>query len=276
MLNVITASNGIEAIKHVRENRNIKLVITSYDLAIENGIELVIALRKAYKKDELPIFGLIDDELTSSIFLKYGINDFIKKPIIKDELIIRVNNILNSHENIKRLKKFANTDYMTQVANRKYFYQVIGKYYKRAKRENIPFAIAMIDIDYFKHINDTYGHNVGDMVIKSVASLIKDNIKGQDMVARFGGEEFCVALKDIDKNFAYSFLDSIREKISSMKFDVGEGVSISFTVSIGVCSEYKNSLEEMVKESDRYLYLAKSRGRNKVCSNLYEKVESLV
>jgi len=274
LLNVITTNDGIEAIEYIRKKRDIKLVLISYDLVSENGIELVIALRKTYSKDELPIFGLIDDNIISSIFIKYGINDFIKKPIIKDELIIRVNNILNSHENLEKLTKYANTDYMTQIANRKHFYQTIGIYYKKAKAQQIPFAIAMIDIDYFKYINDTYGHSIGDMVIKKVASLIKENIKGQDMVARFGGEEFCVALKNIDKNHAHKFLESIRKKISELRFYIGDNVKVSFTVSIGVCTDYKNSLEEMVKESDRYLYFAKEEGRNRVCSNLSHLYQS--
>jgi diguanylate cyclase (GGDEF)-like protein len=276
LLNVIMVDNGIEAIKSVRENRNIKLVLTAHDMPKANGVELVIALRKAFTKDELPIIGIANDNICTTKFLKYGVNDLIKMPYFKDELSVRVNNVLQAQENIEKLKHFADTDYLTQIPNRKYFYKEVKTFYKEAKEAKTPFALAMIDIDNFKQINDTYGHSVGDTVIKTLASEIKANIKGRDIVARFGGEEFCVVLKDIKDNSAYRFLESLRKKIEDLNIVIDSEKSISFTVSIGFTTEFGKNLDDMMRMSDEYLYKAKREGKNRVCHPEEKREEALV
>ncbi len=267
MINTITAKDGLEALEIMRNNYDISLLITDYHMPKIDGLELTITLRKEYKKDRFPIIGISTDDENSITFLKYGVNDFIKKPFFKEELSTRINNILDALENVQKLHDFANTDFLTQVSNRKHFYYDMGMYYKTAKQETTPFALAMIDIDLFKQVNDTYGHDVGDDVIKLLAKTIKDNIKGQDIVARFGGEEFCVVLKDIPAEPALRFFESLREKVAAVRITVDEEKQISFTISIGVVTSYHDSLEEMVVSSDRHLYEAKESGRNKVCSN---------
>ena len=265
LLNTVTAKNGQEALEMIREDKDITLVVTDYHMPVVNGLELILALRKSHKKDELPIIGMSSEKDTSIAFLKYGANDFIRKPFFKEEFSSRVNNTLESIENIQKLHSFANTDFLTGVANRKYFYNEMKNYYKKNKIENNPFVVAMIDIDFFKKVNDTYGHDAGDEVIRVLAHTIKDNIKGRDIVARFGGEEFCVVLKDIDAKPAIKFFESIREKIASLQVDIGKENFIEFTISIGVATEYNESLDEMVIQSDQQLYIAKKSGRNIVC-----------
>jgi diguanylate cyclase (GGDEF)-like protein len=265
LLNTITVNNGQEALEMIRKDKEITLVVTDYHMPVVNGLELVLALRKSYKKDELPIIGMSSEKDTSISFLKYGANDFMRKPFFKEEFSSRVNNTLESIENIQKLHSFANTDFLTGVANRKYFYNEMRSFYKKNKIENRPFAVAMIDIDFFKKVNDTYGHDAGDEVIKILAKTIKDNIKGRDIVARFGGEEFCVVLKDIDADPAIKFFESLREKIASLQVDIGQDNPIEFTISIGVATKFNESLDEMVKESDKQLYIAKNSGRNIVC-----------
>ncbi len=265
LLNTITVKNGQEALEELRNNKNISLLVTDYNMPIVNGLDLAITIRKQYKKDQFPIIGISSDDITSITFLKHGVNDFIKKPFFKEELSTRVNNTLDAMENIEKLNTFANTDYLTQVANRKAFYHDMFDYYRKSKHSNTPFALAMIDIDHFKQVNDTYGHDVGDEVIKLLASTIKDNIKGRDIVARFGGEEFCVVLKDISPDPALMFFESLKEKVASLRIKVNEEKQISFTISIGVATSYHDSLEEMIQHSDQLLYDAKRSGRNKVC-----------
>lgn len=268
LINTITAKDGLEALEIIRDNYNITMVITDYHMPNVDGLELALTLRKEHKKDRFPIIGISTDEETSVTFLKYGVNDFIRKPFFKEELSTRVNNTLDALENVQLLHNFANTDFLTQVSNRKHFYHDMGMYYEKAKKDKTPFALAMIDIDLFKQVNDTYGHDVGDDVIKILAKTIKDNIKGQDIVARFGGEEFCVVLKDIPAEPALKFFESLREKIAAILITADEENEISFTVSIGVATNYHDSLEEMVVSSDNHLYEAKKNGRNRVCSEL--------
>ncbi len=267
LLNTITASNGEEALKVLRDNKDISLLVTDYNMPIVNGLDLAITIRKERKKDQFPIIGISSDDITSITFLKHGVNDFIRKPFLKEELSTRVNNTLDAMENIQKLNTFANTDYLTQVANRKAFYYDMQSYYRTSKHNNTPFALAMIDIDLFKQVNDTYGHDIGDEVIKTLARTIKENIKGRDIVARFGGEEFCVVLKDIPHESALMFFESLKEKISTLRIRVDDTTEISFTVSIGVTTEYHDSLEDMIHHSDQLLYEAKRSGRNRVCSN---------
>ena len=266
LINTVTAKDGQEAMEIMRSNYDITLLITDYHMPRVDGLELTIALRKKYKKDRFPIIGTSTDEEISIAFLKYGVNDFIKKPFFKEELSTRVNNTLDALENVQKLHAFANTDFLTQVSNRKHFYHDMQMYYKKSKKENTPFALAMIDIDFFKNVNDTYGHDVGDDVIKLLAKTIKDNIKGQDIVARFGGEEFCVVLKDIPAQAAENFFEMLREKVAAIRITVDEERQISFTISIGVVTDYHDSLEEMLVKSDKHLYQAKNNGRNRVCS----------
>jgi diguanylate cyclase (GGDEF)-like protein len=237
-----------------------------------NGLEVVLAIRKTYKKYELPIIGISSQKENAISFLKYGVNDFIRKPFFNEELSTRVNNTLDSIENVKKLNNFANTDFLTGVANRKYFYQEAQKYYTQCKLSKEPFVLAMFDIDFFKKINDTYGHDVGDIVIKELAKTLKNNVKGRDIVARLGGEEFCVVLKDIDAKSAYKFFDSLREKISTLQVKTTLSHTISFTVSVGISSKPYQNFDEMVKKSDVCLYEAKSQGRNRVCIDTQECV----
>ncbi len=270
MLRTIIAKNGQEALDLERENENISLVITDYEMPKVDGLEVVLSLRQKYKKYELPIIGVSTQKENAIAFLKYGVNDFIRKPFFKEELSTRVNNTLDSIENVKKLNDYANTDFLTGVANRKYFYAQVTDYFAKAKIKHESFAIAMLDIDYFKLINDNYGHDIGDKVIKTLAQTIKDNIKGQDIVARFGGEEFCVLLKDIHKEAAFSFFESLRKKISRQKIEL-DNDHIRFTVSIGVATNPQKDLDATIKQSDLALYQAKNSGRNKVCVDFMEE-----
>ncbi len=267
LLNTVSAKDGKEALEIMQKNENISLVLTDKNMPEMDGLELTLSLRKTLKKDRFPIIGISTDEESAITFLKYGVNDFVKKPFFKEELSTRINNTLDALENVQLLHRLANTDFMTQVSNRKHFYHEMGIYYNHAKKENKPFALAMIDIDFFKKINDTYGHDVGDDVIKILAKTIKNNIKGQDIVARFGGEEFCVVLKDIHASAALGFFESLRAKIEALRITSNENEDISFTISTGVVTSAQESLEEMLVESDKYLYQAKETGRNKVCSD---------
>ena len=268
LISTVSAKDGIEALEIIRKNSEITFVVTDFHMPNLNGLELALALRKERKKDRFPIIGTSTDKESSILFLKYGVNDFIKKPFFKEELSARVNSILDALENVQKLHTFANTDFLTGVSNRKHFYYEMGLYYVKSRRDNIPFALAMIDIDNFKKVNDTYGHDVGDDVIRVLAKTIKDNIKGQDIVARFGGEEFCVVLKDIQIESALKFFESLREKVAALRITADEENQISFSISVGVATNNHENLEEMVIRSDKHLYKAKNMGRNRVCSDL--------
>ncbi len=263
---VFAACHGEEALAYFEDNPDIKLVLTDYNMPIIDGFELTTKLRDKYSKNELGIIALTgaSDADVASNFLKHGANDFVTKPFVKEELICRVNNLVESLENIQIIGNMANTDFMTGAYNRRYFFEHAGNYVHQANKEGTPYALAMMDIDFFKKVNDTYGHDAGDLVIKTFANVLKDETKGADIVSRFGGEEFCILLKDITKEQAVARFVMIRKQIELTKVFFKDQL-IRFTVSIGVTFNHDDvDLEELIEQSDKALYEAKEGGRNRV------------
>ena len=275
-LSVITTKNVQEGVALLRQNSDISLVVTDYEMPGENGLEFVLSIRKKYNKYQLPVIGISSEKENSILFLKHGVNDFVRKPFFKEELSTRVNNTLDSIENIKQLNDFVNTDFLTGAKNRKYFYQEGQKIYTKCKISKEHFVIATLDIDFFKKINDKYGHDVGDIVIKQLATILNDNVKGQDIVARVGGEEFCVLLRDIEAKHAFNFFNNLREKISNTAIKIDDSSTISFSVSMGIATKTEDSFEEMIKQSDLALYSSKNNGRNMVSMDIDTKQEALL
>ncbi|MBR8465657.1 diguanylate cyclase [Campylobacter sp. faydin G-140] len=263
---VFAAAHGEEAMNYFNDNPDINLIITDYRMPVKDGLELLRELRREHNKTQLGIIAMtpIDDEGTAAMFLKNGANDFIAKPFGKEELTCRVNNIVEAIENINQIANFANCDFLTGVSNRRYFYEDMGVYLKSIEDTQENYALAMIDVDFFKKINDTRGHECGDKVIKFLAKKMIDETKNSDIVARFGGEEFCIVLKDIVREDAIKFFVNLRAKIAASSLEY-KGESIKFTVSIGVAfGLHDHSIDEIIEMADEALYRAKEGGRNRV------------
>ena len=158
-------------------------------------------------------------------------------------------------------KHEANFDKLTQIYNRNMFNRMIDKKITIAKIKKVSFSFIMLDIDHFKNVNDTYGHLVGDDILKHLVNLIKKHIRDSDIFARWGGEEFVLAFNvDIDKG--REIAESLRKHIEQEKFDIVEHITCSF----GITKFQKDdTLETMTKRADSALYEAKENGRNKVC-----------
>jgi diguanylate cyclase (GGDEF)-like protein len=125
----------------------------------------------------------------------------------------------------------------------------------------------MIDIDHFKHINDTHGHEAGDDALRAVAAAVADHARDQDLIARFGGEEFCLLVPGLEEDEAIGYFEILRQRIEALEVDLGH-TTLRMTVSIGLCClrPQHDSLHRLISEADRQLYLAKADGRNRVCS----------
>lgn len=265
MYKVFSAAHGEEALVYMKDNPDMKLVLTDYNMPVIDGFELTKTLREEYSKMQMSIIGITanSDEMISSRFLKIGASDFINKPFTKEELVCRVNNAIESLEYIETISDMANTDFLTGARNRRSFYKEIDAYMEECRSSGEEFAVAMIDIDKFKNINDTYGHDVGDIAIKELVRLITESIKGADIVARFGGEEFCVLLKNINKSSAVELFVRLRIKISKNIININ-GNEIQYTVSTGITFNCDEGVEEMLNQADMALYNAKNSGRNRV------------
>ncbi len=265
-LNVLEAENGQEALEIIqKEDSNISLVITDYEMPVLNGLELTFKIREEYNKDQMAIIAIssIDTKDVISKFLRFGINDFIHKPFSNDEIITRINSNLELLELFATVKDMANKDFLTGAYNRRFFFNSGEQIFAKARRRKKSLAVAMIDIDKFKNINDTYGHDVGDVAIQEIKRILDKQLRSSDLMARFGGEEFCILLEDITIENSKILFEKIR-KVFETNIITIDKLQISYTISIGVSYGLSESLEAMIKTSDEALYVAKESGRNQV------------
>ena len=207
---------------------------------------------------------LLSSIVTIALFLTLLL--VYKDIIYKDELRLEVN--YRTHELLtmnKKLDQVANEDMLTGAFNRRYFYDKVEEVIENSEKRNKTFSIAMIDIDKFKNINDTYGHDEGDRVLKSLVETIQSHIREDDIFVRFGGEEFIVLFPNTTLNQAVKISKQLRELIEKNS----QTQKVHFTISIGVSEFYlQESIEETIKRADEALYRAKDGGRNRVESRV--------
>ena len=230
-----------------------------------NGHELTFKIREKFKKDQLAIIAIssLDKQETITKFLRFGANDFIHKPFSDNEIVTRINANLELLELFSQIKDLANKDFLTGLYNRRYFFDAGKPMFSKARRKKKEIAVAMLDIDHFKHVNDTYGHDIGDIAIKEVKNILEGVLRSSDLIARFGGEEFCILLEDITQEDTLLVFEKIR-KIFEENEIVTPKVTIKYTVSIGISFGLGKNLDAMIKHSDDGLYISKETGRNKL------------
>ena len=263
--NVFTAKDGLEALRVLNSHINFNLVITDYNMPCMDGLELVSKIREKHQKDKLGILVLSASNKPelSEIFIKIGANDFINKPYNPIEFQVRVNSNLEILYLFDRTRDLANKDFLTGLHNRRFFFESANAIFSKAQRDKKDICIAMFDIDKFKNINDTYGHDIGDIAIKEVAHILSSHLRESDLIARFGGEEFCVLLQDISKDDVIKLFTKIRKVFEDNIIQIDD-LSISYTVSIGLCYGLEKTLEDMIKVADNGLYYCKNNGRNQI------------
>jgi len=174
---------------------------------------------------------------------------------------------LENAELLKRTEELSIVDELTDSYNYRYFVQKFQEEKKRAVRYDLPLSVIMIDIDWFKKLNDGYGHEAGNAVLKELARVIKECIRDVDIFARYGGEEFVVILPQTPSDEARRIGERIRSQVAATVIDIGPKGTVKITVSIGVSSYPENgrSEEELVSVADQALYKAKGSGKNLVC-----------
>ncbi|MDH5764775.1 MAG: diguanylate cyclase [Gammaproteobacteria bacterium] len=250
------------------------IVITDLVLPGElSGVGLISVIREQDKKRSwpMPIMAISgwNDLLRQVFVLQHGHCDFMAKPFQENDFIARVINLIQSKRMIESsfkekqiLKDKAHTDSLTGLYNRYYLDEVVNNHIKVAIDRGIAISVLMIDIDYFKEINDKYGHQVGDRVIKQLGANIHENCREHDIAVRYGGEEFLVILPGCNYQNAILKAEHLREAVSS---EENEGYPVPITVSIGISYLDKlmnNSLDELIKIADIALYQSKEKGRN--------------
>jgi len=285
---VITARDGEEALERV-EQKNPDLILLDVMMPKINGLDVCRKLKADEFTKFIPVILVtaLNDIENKVEAQEAGADDFISKPFNKIELLTRVRSLLrvkSLHDQLKekieeletaktRLRQLAITDGLTGLHNHRYFKEFLIRELDRAKRHNLCMGLVMIDIDYFKHYNDTNGHQAGDDVLKKISSLFLENIRKIDIAARYGGEEFALVLFETKKEAAEVVAEKIRRLIEAHPFPFeSKQPGGKVTVSMGVSSFPidADNLESLIKCADRRLYLAKELGRNQVVSTAVE------
>lgn len=200
------------------------------------------------------------------IAFEMGAADYIKKPFDELEIIARIHSVLRTKQSQDILKDKASRDGLTGIYNHALLIQLFEKEIKKQAISGDDVSFVMLDIDHFKKINDSYGHTIGDAVLKELAMILSTSIRDSDYVGRYGGEEFSIILTKMNNDDTYEWCEMLRKKIQNHKFYAGD-LLIQVTVSMGFyCKSAKDTIGsyDMIKTSDEALYKAKQNGRNKV------------
>jgi two-component system cell cycle response regulator len=241
-----------------------------------DGLRLVSTLRARPETRQSAIILVVGqgEVTTAAKGLDLGASDYIEAPFDVNELIARIRSQLRRKRYSDRLRsnvrnglKMAVIDPLTGIYNRRYAYQHMSRVMERAREADGVFAVMMIDLDKFKEINDRHGHDAGDIVLKEFSRRLQENIRGVDLVARFGGEEFFVAMPDIDHEQAAQAAERIRRAVEDAPFVLpGSGGKVHVTTSIGVAigTAEETDPEAVIKRADLALFTSKHSGRNRV------------
>jgi len=260
-------NQAIEMCKKVKPD----LVLLDIEMPMLNGFDVCAHLKNDPDTQEIAIIfvsGHFDEDKEVRGF-QLGAVDFIHKPINPVITKARIKNQIRLKLNTDLLRTIALIDGLTGVANRRQFEQVLPVSWSQCAREKQPLTIILLDIDFFKHFNDTYGHTEGDVCLRLVAQKINDTVnRPYDLVARFGGEEFICILPNTDLIGGTYVAQQIVDSIVSLKIPhINSPISAFVTISAGVSSvvpEYDMSSTTLIEEADKQLYIAKDRGRNRV------------
>ncbi|MBK8507559.1 MAG: diguanylate cyclase [Candidatus Competibacteraceae bacterium] len=261
---ILAAASGQEALDLLADHPDTSLVITDVNMPGMSGLELIETIRRQYRREDLAVIGMSDASKPglSALLLKTGANDFIAKPFQVEELLCRVNQNTDMMDYVRRLREAATCDFLTGLLNRRQLLDVGEKLHANARRGHFLLGIGMVDADYFKRINDQYGHLVGDEALKVIASTLHTTLRTSDVVGRYGGEEFvCMAVLQSESD-----ADRVFERACAAVAKIGfsnAGREIPLTVSIGFTTELGTSLHQMIECADSAVYQAKSGGRNR-------------
>lgn len=258
------ASDAEQGIESLRSNSNIRLAIIDENMPGMSGIQMISELRKSYSKEDLGIIGISSDTTSglSARFIKSGATDYLHKPYCHEEFFCRIMQNVERLENIATIRRVANSDYLTGLPNRRHFFTRVTAEQKAAPKSE---SLAIIDIDHFKKINDTYGHDCGDYTLKELAKLVAEYFADYT-AARFGGEEFCVYFSNTSPQKVLQVMEGFREAIETKKLTF-EKQNLSCTVSVGLTHKNKGGINAMLRLADEHLYSAKNNGRNLVVTD---------
>ncbi|MBW1642674.1 MAG: diguanylate cyclase [Deltaproteobacteria bacterium] len=268
---VLVTSDGSEAWEAIQQPEAPGLVISDWMMPHMDGLELCRKVRQMKRTGYIYFIILTSKGRKEDVIkgLEAGADDFLIKPFDREELKCRTMIGKRIIELEQRILKLATTDSLTGVLNRRAFFERMEQEINRSLRENTSLSLILTDIDYFKKVNDRYGHQVGDLVLQGFTEQLLNSSRPYDFVGRYGGEEFVICLPGAGLSQSGSVAERMRSKVEEMKTVLPDGSqSIRITASFGVTSflmDSKEKADSLIKRADNALYKAKNEGRNRVC-----------
>ncbi len=268
------ADDGIQGMRILLDNP-VDVVICDVIMPEIDGFKFLTMMKSKSEFRDIPVIMLTGEENPEKkvMGLEQGASDYLTKPFDSGELIARVKvqlKIKSLQDELKAtnsvLEELSITDGLTKVYNRRYFMDLFNLEFLKAQRYKSKLSCIMLDIDHFKKVNDTYGHQQGDRVLEFVGKVLKVQCRKFDVVARYGGEEFIIALPQTDPTGSKTVAEKIRKEIETHRFEDPRGPKM-ITVSMGLSfypREDIPNMEEMIKKADSALYKAKENGRNRI------------
>jgi len=276
--NVDVESDPHEALFHAAEN-DYDLMIVSLGLEGFDGLRLCSQVRSLERTRGVPILMVAEAEDQARLMrgLEIGVNDYLVRPVDKNELLARVRTQIRRkrytarlRDNVQQSMEMAITDGLTGLYNRRYMETHLSTLVEQAAGRGKPLSLLVLDIDYFKAINDTWGHDAGDDVLREFAVRVKKSIRGIDLACRYGGEEFVIVMPETDMAVAALVAERIRRRIAGEPFAINQGArAIDVTLSIGLAAlaSANDTGATVLKRADQALYRAKRDGRNRVVAD---------
>ena len=260
-------TDGESAIEFVHTNSP-DLILLDIVMPGIDGFEFCNAMKNNPATKHTPIIFLssMNDEESIIKGFNSGAVDYITKPFRHQELLARTRTHVELKKAKEKLLRMAITDELTCLVNRRYFMGRLLDEYERAKRYDTIFTLAMIDLDFFKNVNDTFGHQAGDAVLRKISDTMKLSLRLTDIIGRIGGEEFAVILPETEISHAMIIGDRLLKRVEALEI-AHKDIKIKITISIGVSSSSPDdlSIDDVLQRSDSALYKAKENGRNRIC-----------
>jgi two-component system cell cycle response regulator len=256
-----------------------ELVLINLDLDGYDGLRLCSQLRSLQRTRQVPILIIVDPDDHQRMIkaLDMGVNDYLMRPIDRQELLARVNTQIRRsrfttrlRDNVQQSMELAVTDALTGLYNRRHMDTQVAALVDSAAGRGTPLAVLAVDVDHFKAVNDSHGHDAGDRVLQELAMRIRKNTRSLDLAFRTGGEEFVIVLPSTDRAVALKVAERLRRSVSARPFNTGARSGLlPITISVGIASleSPTDTLEELLKRADLALYRAKREGRNRVIAD---------
>ncbi|MCA3574392.1 MAG: PleD family two-component system response regulator [Aestuariivirga sp.] len=272
---VRTVPGPREAAEAFIEGDPIELVIVNLDMDGVDALRICSQLKSMEQTRQTPILIIVDPEDRQRLLraLDLGVNDYLMRPVDRQELLARVSTQIRRYRYTERLRtsvrssmEMAITDALTGLYNRRYLETHLSHMIDHAANRGKLISVLILDIDFFKSVNDTHGHDTGDRVLQEMAGRLRSAIRSSDLACRTGGEEFVVVLSGTDLQTAERVGERVRKVVASRPFLASAGCHLSITVSLGVASltPADDSPDDILKRADQALYRAKREGRNRV------------